>query len=96
MGAVISRWMILEPGQSVTYDFSLHQEQYDHQPGRHRIVLTGLAGGFVSGVYAGLTTGTSAIQEGQMQQASAPTYMYGVSLRLFHTAFKRLARFESG
>ena len=44
MGAVISIWMMLSPGQSATYDFSLHQEQYDHQPGRHRIVLTGLAG----------------------------------------------------
>ena len=41
---VISIWMILSAGQTVTYDFSLYQEQFDYQPGRYRVVLLGVEG----------------------------------------------------
>jgi hypothetical protein len=37
--------MILAPGQTITETFSLHQDQYDYQPGTYRIVfLDGLDG----------------------------------------------------
>jgi len=41
---VISIWMMLPAGQTVTYNLSLYQDQFDYQPGRHRVVLVGVAG----------------------------------------------------
>jgi len=44
MSPVISIWMILPAGQTATYDLSLYSEQFYYQPGRYRVVLTGVEG----------------------------------------------------
>ena len=37
-------YVILSPGESNTEIFSLHQDEFDYQPGTYRIVLVGVAG----------------------------------------------------
>ena len=41
---VVDLAMLLSAGYSAPYYFSLHQDQFDYQPGRYRIVLTGVPG----------------------------------------------------
>jgi len=44
MSPVISIWAILPAGQTATYDLSLYQDQFFYEPGRYRVILTGVDG----------------------------------------------------